>query len=120
MSSTKDQLVQNVKAWLNVDKEIKKLQNLLKEQKTQKIELTNMLVEIMKTNDIDCFDITGGKIMYTQNRVKSALNKKHLMDCLDKYFENNPNINTNDVSKFIMDSREIKINESIKHKVAKP
>ena len=120
MSSTKEQLVQNVKAWLNVDKEIKKLQNLLKEQKTQKIELTNMLVEIMKTNDIDCFDITGGKIMYTQNRVKSALNKKHLMDCLDKYFENNPNINTNDVSKFIMDSREIKINESIKHKVAKP
>jgi hypothetical protein len=119
MSSTKEKLVQNVKAWLNVDKEIKKLQNLLKEQKAQKIELTNMLVEIMKTNDIDCFDITGGKIMYTQNRVKSALNKKHLMDCLDKYFENNPNINTNDVSKFIMDSREIKINESIKHKAAK-
>jgi len=119
MSSTKEQLVQNVKAWLNVDKEIKKLQNLLKEQKKQKIELTNMLVEIMKTNDIDCFDITGGKIMYTQNRVKSALNKKHLMDCLDKYFANNSSIPTDEIVNFILDNRTINSKESIRLKPAK-
>ena len=32
-SSTKDILVQNVKAWLKVDKEMKTLQNQLKENK---------------------------------------------------------------------------------------
>ena len=36
-SSTKDILVQNVKAWLKVDKEMKTLQNQLKENKKKKI-----------------------------------------------------------------------------------
>lgn len=117
--STKDKLVQNVKAWLTNDKELKALQSQIKERKKKKSELTEVLVDIMKSNDIDCFDITGGKIMYTQNRVKSALNKKHLMDSLEKYFENNPNIQTEELSKFILDSRTIKTTESIRHKPLK-
>ncbi len=117
--STKDKLVQNVKAWLANDKELKALQNQIKERKKKKSELTEVLVDIMKSNEIDCFDITGGKIMYTQNRVKSALNKKHLMDSLEKYFENNPNIQTEELSKFILDSRSIKTTESIRHKPLK-
>jgi len=117
--STKDKLVQNVKAWLTNDKELKVLQNQIKERKKKKTELTEVLVDIMKSNEIDCFDITGGKIMYTQNRVKSALNKKHLMDSLEKYFENNPNVQTEELSKFILDSRSIKTTESIRHKPLK-
>ena len=117
--STKDKLVQNVKAWLTNDKELKALQTQIKERKKKKTELTEVLVDIMKSNEIDCFDITGGKIMYTQNRVKSALNKKHLMDSLEKYFENNPNIQTEELSKFILDSRSIKTTESIRHKANK-
>jgi len=117
--STKDKLVQNVKAWLSNDKELKALQNQIKERKKKKTELTEVLVDIMKSNEIDCFDITGGKIMYTQNRVKSALNKKHLMDSLEKYFENNPNVQTEELSKFILDSRSIKTTESIRHKPLK-
>ena len=117
--STKDKLVQIVKAWLTNDKELKALQTQIKERKKKKTELTEVLVDIMKSNEIDCFDITGGKIMYTQNRVKSALNKKHLMDSLEKYFENNPNIQTEELSKFILDSRSIKTTESIRHKPLK-
>ena len=117
--STKDKLVQNVKAWLANDKELKALQNQIKERKKKKSELTEVLFDIMKSNEIDCFDITVGKIMYTQNRVKSALNKKHLMDSLEKYFENNPNIQTEELSKFILDSRSIKTTESIRHKPLK-
>ena len=117
--STKDKLVQNVKAWLTNDKELKALQTQIKERKKKKTELTEVLVDIMKSNEIDCFDITGGKIMYTQNRVKSALNKKHLMDSLEKYFENNPNVQTEELSKFILDSRSIKTTESIRHKPLK-
>ncbi len=117
--STKDKLVQNVKAWLTNDKELKSLQLQIKERKKKKTELTEALVDIMKSNEIDCFDITGGKIIYTQNRVKSALNKKHLMDSLEKYFENNPNVQTEELSKFILDSRSIKTTESIRHKPLK-
>ena len=34
------------------------------------------LVNIMKENEIDCFDISDGKLMYTKSKVKQALSKK--------------------------------------------
>jgi len=119
MSFTKDKLVKNVKEWLIIEKEIKQLQTQMKELKKKKTGLSGSLVDIMKNNEIDCFDITGGKIIYTQNRVKSALNKKHILRCLDKYFEDNPNINTEDVGNFILDNRDIKTTENIRHKPIK-
>jgi hypothetical protein len=119
MSSAKEKLVTNVKEWLVIEKEIKILQTQMKELKKRKTGLSGVLVEIMKNNEIDCFDITGGKIMYTQNRVKGTLNKKHLMTCLDKYFEDNPDINTDNISKFILDNREVKTTEIIRHKPVK-
>lgn len=117
--STKDNLVQYVKAWISTDTDLKLLKKQTKDKMKKKTEITEVLVEIMKSNEIDCVDITGGKIMYTQNRVKSALNKKHLMDSLEKYFENNPNVQTEELSKFILDSRSIKTTESIRHKPVK-
>ena len=98
---------------------MKELQKELKIRRVEKKHLADSLVEIMKENEIDCFDITGGKILYTQNRVKSALNKKQLMHSLEKYFENNPNVQTEELSKFILDSRTIKTTESIRHKPLK-
>jgi hypothetical protein len=42
-----------------------------------------------------------------------------LIDSLEKYFENNPNVQTEELSKFILDSRSIKTTESIRHKPLK-
>ena len=101
------------------DRELKNLQKQIKELKTQKNTYTDSLVEIMKTNEIDCFDINEGKIIYTQNRVKSTINKKHLMTCLEKYFENKPNIEAEDITKFILENREVKTTEGIRYKLPK-
>ena len=84
--TTKEELVGNIKSWMQVDTEMKLLQKELKDRRLKKKELTESLVEIMKSNEIDCFDITEGKIIYTSSKVKAPLSKKHLMDCLDKYF----------------------------------
>ena len=72
----------------------------------------------MKTNEIDCFDINDGKIVYTQNKVKTPLSKKHLMAALLDYYKNDPK-SAEDVSNFIMDSREEKVKESIRRKINK-
>lgn len=53
----KEQLISNVRNWITLDNEIKQLQKLAKEKRKEKKELTTNLVEIMKTNDIQCFDI---------------------------------------------------------------
>ena len=38
------------------------------------------------------------------------------MNSLNKYFANNPNIKTDEIGKFIMENRETKTKESIRHK----
>lgn len=114
--TTKDELVTNITSWLKIDKEIKTLQDELKKRKTIKKKLTESLVNIMKSNEIDCFDITEGKIIYNQTKVKTALSKKYLESCLHEFFKGDDNIVISDVTKFIMERREVKVNETIRHK----
>jgi hypothetical protein len=114
--TTKGDIVNNIKNWMKIEQEMKLLQKELKERRDKKTELTKKLVEIMKTNDIDCFDLSEGKIIYTKNNVKCPLNKTYLMNSLNKYFANNPNIKTDEIGKFIMENRETKTKESIRHK----
>ena len=119
--ATKDELVTNIKGWMKVDKEIRLLNRELKERREKKKAYSEALVEIMKDNEIDCFDMSSGKIMYTRNKVKAPLSKKHLLACLEQYAADNPqcNLPVGDVGQFIMDSREAKIREGIRHKPQK-
>lgn len=119
MNTTKEQLVNAVKEWVSIDQQISLLQKEIKQRKDRKKHLTALLVDIMKTNEIDCLDINDGKIVYTQNRVKAPLNKKHLLDCLSKYFSDSPDIEIDDITQFILDSRETKTKENIRLKQEK-
>ena len=114
--TTKEELVNNIKSWISHDDEIKNLQKRLKECKLEKKQLTENLLDIMKNNDIDCFDINDGKLLIHKTKTKCPLNKKTLIQSLEKYFERMPNIDTDEVSNFILDSREIKEIENIKRK----
>ena len=55
---TKDELITNIKEWIKLDNELSKLQSEIKIRKNRKKELTLGLVETMKKNTIDCFDIS--------------------------------------------------------------
>ena len=116
MASNKEKLALNIKNWLQMDKEIQLLQKELKDRKKKKNDYSESLMQIMKSNEIDCFDISEGKIMYTQSNVKKPINKQHLMECLGKYFETNPNVPTDDIVKFILDNRPVNVKESSRHK----
>ena len=107
--ASKEQLSLNIKKWLQIDKEMKMLQKELKERKKKKNELTDNLVEIMKKNEIDCVDISDGKIMYTQSSIKSPINKKHLLDSLDKYFADNDSVPTDEIVNFILETNNSSI-----------
>ena len=117
--TTKDHLVNTIKEWMNVDNEMKILQKEMKERRLKKKALTDSLVNIMKTNDIDCFDMNDGNIIYTKNKVKQPLSKKYLIESLGKYFEENPNVQADDVTNFVMENRAIQTKEGIRHKVFK-
>ena len=114
--TTKDDLVNTIKEWITQDDKIKNLQKQIKQHRDTKKRLTDNLVEIMKDNEIDCFDINNGKIMFCKNKVKTPLNKVSLLSTLESYFKNSPDINPREVSEFILENRETKIKENIRRK----
>jgi hypothetical protein len=116
---TKEDLINFIKEWLQIEKDVKLLQKQIKEKRERKKELTDNLVNIMKTNEIECFDINNGKLLYTKNKVKGTINKPYLLSALSKYFENNPDIHADEVSQFILENRGEKIKEGIRCKLNK-
>ena len=114
--TTKEELVSKIKEWIKFDDDIKSLQKQLKEHKLNQKNVTDNLLDIMKTNEIDCFDINNGKLMFCKNKVKQPINKKTLLLSLEQYFENNPSINAEKVGEFILDNREIKHKENLRRK----
>ena len=114
--TTKEELVANIKEWMKIEQEMKTLQREIKERRLKKKQLADKLVVIMKENDIDCFDLSEGKLIYTKRKVKAAISKKHLSECLEKYFSQDSHINSEQVCEYILENRTIKENESIRHK----
>ena len=115
---TKEQLVNNIKEWIKIDNEIAQLKNDIKEKNNKKKELTNNLVTVMKTNEIDCFDINGGSLVYKKNKIKKPINGKTLLAALKNYYKTEPTI-AEELAKHVMDSREEQIKEVIKRKIDK-
>ena len=72
----------------------------------------------MKSNDIDCFDINGGALVYKQSKVKKPINGKSLLAALQAYYKNDEQIAA-ELTKFVLDNREEKVSETIKRKIDK-
>jgi hypothetical protein len=115
---TKEQLVNNIKEWIKIDNEITQLKADIKDKNNKKKTLTTNLVDVMKTNKIDCFDINGGALVYKTNKIKKPINSKTLLTALQSYYKTDEQIAA-DLTKFILDSREEQIKETIKRKIEK-
>jgi uncharacterized protein (UPF0335 family) len=115
---TKEQLVQQIKGWLANDNELRELQNRIKELKEKRKNYADNLVEIMRKNEIDCFDVNDVKLIYTKTKVKAPLNKNTLVTALMKYFKDDDD-QAKELSSFLLESREEKVKESIRRKVQK-
>jgi len=115
---TKEQLIVNIKEWIKIDNDISQLKMDIKEKNNKKKELTNNLVTVMKTNQIDCFDINGGALVYKKNKVKKPINGKTLLTALKNYYKTDSLI-AEELTKHIMDSREEQVKETIKRKIEK-
>ena len=109
-------MVQKIKIWLAVESKISELSNQLKELRKMRKDLNVDLLEIMKTNEIDCFDCNSGKIMYTKNNVKKTISKKYLTDILQKYYGNENSSQAENLCNFILENRQIEVKENIKLK----
>ena len=110
-------LVEKIKRWLDTENKILSLQKELKEYKKNKKQISVELSEIMKTKQLECIDVTQGKIIYTKNKSKKGINKKFLEEVLSKYYEND--IKAKEMCDYILENREIVEKENIRLKLHK-
>jgi prefoldin subunit 5 len=109
-----ENLIQNIKIWMELDRDIEGLQKKMKELKTKKKTVNENLTKMMKNNNLDCIDVTSGRIRYVKNKVKKGINQKYLLSIMEKYCENKEDAQK--ICEFIQDNREIKENEKIQFK----
>lgn len=111
-NNAKEQLVNSIKEYVSYERSIKERQNEIKRLKIKQKEISANLMNVMRSNEIDCFDINDGRIMYKKSKTKKAISKNFLKEVLDKYFNGDQN-KVDDLGKFIMENRIIVERESI-------
>lgn len=112
-SDNKNILVNSIKDWLALNNKLNLLQKEIKEIRNEKKKLESNLIDVMENNNIDEFTINNGKLMYKKIKTKNPINKEYLYKVLETYFKKNPEIDSNDVTQFILENRSIKENSSL-------
>ena len=109
---TKDLLIKTIKEWVKLDNEMRELQKQQTTRKVEKKRISEILIQTMRKNEIDCFDINDGQIIYDKKNVKKPITKKVLFDILSKYYKGDSDKAT-DMQTYIMENREEVFKESI-------
>jgi hypothetical protein len=111
--TTKDELVNCIKEWVSLENDISKLKADMKDKATKKKKLTESLVSIMKTNNINCFDIKDGSLVYKQRKTKQTITGKFLLAQLEEYYKDNPDM-AKDIAKKVLDNRAEVVKDELK------
>ncbi len=114
--STKETLISTIKSWVKLDNDIRSLKKEQTARNNDKKKLTQVLIEIMKNNEIDCVDIKDGQLCYTQQNVKKPITKKNLLTILSKYYKGDVEKAIN-ITEYISSNREEVIKETISRKI---
>jgi hypothetical protein len=114
----KNNLIKLIKEWVKNDNEIRELKKQEIIRKTENKTITDKLLKIMKTNEVDCFDINDSQIQYKKTNVKKPFTKKNISYLLNQYFKNDVE-RANDVNAFLMENQEETVKERIVRKYHK-
>lgn len=114
----KSVLVNDIKEWITMEKEIKILHNELKKRRAQKKELTKKLARFMKHSDTDKFETKQGNINYGKQKKIQTIGKKFLIQTVGTYFNDDPYL-AKDVIEYILDNRRIKEEDVVRFYIPK-
>jgi hypothetical protein len=115
---TKEDLITHIKEWIKIDNDITNLKTQVKEKTNKKKELTETLVNVMKNNSIDCFDINGGSLIYKQKKTKRSISANFLLSQLEEYYKEQPEL-AREITKKVLDNRIQVVKDEITRKIEK-
>lgn len=111
---TKDELVHKITEWIQIDNQISEKEKIVKKLKQDKKKISELLIETMKKNEIDCVNFSNNSLLFKKQLVKQTINKKLLQQCLTEYYKNSEK--AEEISQFILEKRIEKTVETIKRK----
>ena len=74
-------------------------------------------MDVMKTNEIDEFNINNGKLTYLNKTVKKPITKKNLLEILSKFYKGDTE-QAIEINQFILDNREDVVIERLVRKIS--
>jgi len=98
---------QTVKTWLQLDNQVRQLQQVTKLKKKERDELKGSILGFMEKHNVEDLNTGDGKLKYVNKLSKpSTVNKKNLENQLVNYFQD---INkAKEVTKYVMENLESK------------
>jgi hypothetical protein len=107
------QLSLAIRTWREVQKETEELSAALKERKKKKVALEEMILRIMKKNNIGALDLksTGGRLLYRRQTTKGSLGQKDLVRLLGEHMKSEQK--AAEAIQYITEHRGSKVKESI-------
>lgn len=116
--SSQEEIIKTIREWITIDNDIRNINKELRIRKDKLKKASQNLMKMMKENDIDEFDIKGGKLVYSQTTVKKPITKKNLITILSKYYQGDIS-QALEMNKYIMDNREDVVKETIRRSIHK-
>ncbi len=114
----KNAIVEYVKQWVKLDNEMRQLRDEITSRRKLKENISNSLLNLMKNNEIDSFDIKNGRLESTTRTTKKPISKKMLQNILSKYYKGD-DAKANELNNFILENREEVSKEILTRKVDK-
>ena len=97
---------------------MRQLRNEITSRRKIKENISNSLLNLMKNNEIDSFDIKNGRLESTTRTTKKPISKKMLQNILSKYYKGD-DAQANELNNFILENREEVSKEILTRKVDK-
>ena len=113
-----NELVDVVKQWVQTDNKLIQLNKMVRELRQEKKRWNEAMIQTMKNNEIDIFDIKDGQIKYKMEKKKEPLTQKKLLSILEKH----PQLAKEQVqvlNDFVYENRAETVKESIVRKIHK-
>ena len=102
-----------IRTWRELQKETEELNASLKEKKKRKVALEEMILRIMKKNNIGALDLqsSGGRLLYRRQTTKGSLGKKDMVRLLAEHMKSEQK--AAEALQYISEHRGSKVKESI-------
>ena len=108
MTSEKDKFIQNIQSWVNIDTQVKLIQEKTKVLRDKKTELSYEITKYMKETQIDKkrIDITDGSLGLYEKKEYSELTYGYIEKCLGEIIPDTKNVEY--IITYLREHRQIK------------